>query len=223
MNENNITNKEWLDIAWKYFQQHAQQRISYFNFFVVFSTILTTGLVATFQKGFGLPYLGIAIGVIQAFLSVMFWKIDQRNKFLTKHAEEFVKSFESKTENASSMLFTSEEAKTNQQATSDKGKFFFRKQITHSKSYKIIYVFFFVWGVAGSIISSTMSKLETEMELAKIEASIHLKFNKIDSIENAIHRRDSITNLLFENLKQLALEIDSLQLISKSYKDQTSK
>ena len=30
--KSSLTEKDALDIAWKYFLQHAQQRISYFNF-----------------------------------------------------------------------------------------------------------------------------------------------------------------------------------------------
>ena len=44
-----IENKDILNTSWLYFQQHAQQRISYFNFFVAFSTLLTTGMISTFQ------------------------------------------------------------------------------------------------------------------------------------------------------------------------------
>lgn len=219
----NITDKEWLDLTWKYFQQHAQQRISYFNFFVIFSTILTTGLVSTFQKAFGVPYLGVAIGVIQVFLSFMFWKIDQRNKFLTKHAEEIIKSIESKSELGSDLVFTAEETKSAQQFELDKKANFLKRLITHGRSYEIIYFFFCAWGIAGIVISSMVSTSNGEIESTKVEASVYLKYEKVDSLKDAIHRRDSVTDLLFKNLKELSSEIDSLQMISRSYKEQPSR
>ena len=61
----NLSSKDWLNISWKYFELHAQQRIMYFNFFVVFSTILTTGLVATFQLNNNVQFIGIGLGIIQ--------------------------------------------------------------------------------------------------------------------------------------------------------------
>lgn len=221
---NAITNKEWLDLAWKYFQQHAQQRISYFNFFVIFSTILTTGLVTTFQESFDMPYLGCAIGLIQVFLSIMFWKIDQRNKFLTKHAEEVIKSYESSVDDTSlNRLFINEEIKTSEQVSLDKEKFFIRRQITHGKSYKYIYLFFLLWGVAGIIISIGAAGRPDDNMTQRIDAAVYLKYDKIDSLNNAINRRDSITNLLFENIKSLSNDIDSLRIISKSYKSEIHK
>lgn len=221
---NGITSKEWLDLAWKYFQQHAQQRISYFNFFVIFSTILTTGLVTTFQKSFEMPYLGCAIGLIQVFLSIMFWKIDQRNKFLTKHAEEVIKSYELSIDDISlNKLFASEEIKTNEQVLSDKSKFFLRRQITHGKSYKYIYLFFLLWGIAGIIISIGAANRHNDNMTQRIDASVYLKYDKIDSLKNSINRRDSITNLLFENIKSLSNDIDSLRIISRSYKSEIPK
>jgi hypothetical protein len=62
-----------------------------------------------------------------------------------------------------------------------------------------------------------------EVESTKIEAAIYLKYSKIDSLENSILRRDSITNLLFNHLKELSTEIDSLQIISKSYNEKPHK
>lgn len=217
-----ITDKEWLDLAWKYFQQHAQQRISYFNFFVIFSTILTTGLVTTYQETFGLPYFGVAIGLIQVFLSVMFWKIDQRNRFLTKHAEEVIMSYEAKNKaNIDALLFSDENTKTIEREKSEKKKFLFLRQITHGKSYKIIYSFFFLWGIVGTLISATVSIASDDEKTngkTKIEASVYLKYDRIDSLKREIYRKDSITNLLVDNLKKLSTEIDSLEIIYSSYR-----
>lgn len=57
-NNDNISKKEMLMIAWNYFQQHAQQRISYFNFFVAFSALITTGMISTFQEDYKYHIVG---------------------------------------------------------------------------------------------------------------------------------------------------------------------
>lgn len=151
-----ITDKDWLDLAWKYFQQHAQQRIAYFNFFVVFSTILTTGFVTTNQKSFEQHYLGIGVGVIQTFLSLMFYKIEERNRFLIKHSENIIKSIENKYESLgmnSYRLFTMEDEISNQIKTNQKKTFFAFRQITHGFSAKTLYFFFILIGVAELMVT----------------------------------------------------------------------
>lgn len=155
--DESIKDKEWLDLAWKYFQMHAQQRISYFNYFVIFSTILSTCLLTTFQKDFQVPFIGIFISLIQMLLSIIFWKIDGRNKFLTKHAETVIKRIEtdySGLEMNNNCLFCDEEVGTRIQKEKDKNKNIFIRQISHGKSYNIIYSIFFFLGLLGLVISS---------------------------------------------------------------------
>lgn len=153
-NQNNLTEKEWLEMAWKYFQQHAQQRISYFNFFVIFSTILTTAYVATFQNAYKMLYLGIPLGIIQAFVSIMFIKIDLRNKFLTRNAEDIIinieKDFDKTTDHRYS-IFTTEDLKSKD--IKSKKQFFLFKQWSHGKTYVILYIMFGFLGLAMSTFS----------------------------------------------------------------------
>ena len=149
--------KEWLNLSWNYFQQHAQQRISYFNFFVVFSTILTAALVSTFQSNFQAPFLGIAIGLVESFVAFIFLKIDTRNRFLTQNAENVIQRIEAdydKTGNKSYNLFTNEELETQKLKLKNKKMFFLYRHLTHGDSYKIIYITFFFIGIVmvlGSI------------------------------------------------------------------------
>jgi hypothetical protein len=74
-----VTEKEILTLSWNYFQQHAQQRLSLFNFFVVFASLMTTGLISTFQTKYEIHFIGIGVGLVLAFISFIFWKIDERN------------------------------------------------------------------------------------------------------------------------------------------------
>ena len=156
-----IKEKEVLDLAWKYFQQHAQQRIGYFNFFVVFSVLMTTGLLTTFQEKFAAHFIGIAIGLILSLISFIFWKIDERNKYLTKHGENAIKEIEKKYhfdiqfEDLNKLQIFSCEENTTCELKSTEGCLpFYRRQISHSKSFNIIFLVFFLIGIFGSIASA---------------------------------------------------------------------
>jgi len=92
--ESTIREEAVLNMAWAYFQQHANQRIGYFNFFVIFSSLMTTGLLTTFRENFRVHYIGVVIGVLQMIFSFVFWKIDDRNKFFTKNGENAIKKIE---------------------------------------------------------------------------------------------------------------------------------
>ena len=79
--------KEQREYAWSYFQLHANQRMTTFNFFVVIAALLTTGLSGTFNKDFQNPFIGIVLGAGLIVISFIFWKLDQRIRYMIKHAE----------------------------------------------------------------------------------------------------------------------------------------
>jgi hypothetical protein len=208
-------NNEWLDIAWKYFQQHAQQRISYFNFFVIFSTILTTGIVTTFQKTFGSSYLGVALGLLQAFLAFMFLKIDGRNRLLTKHSEDVIRKYESKFIDDQSLpkLFTDEETLTK----STKGI------ITHGTSYKIIYIFFLLWGLGAVGYTIWINSSQPNERQVIIDANVNLRFARIDSLEQTIRQQDSVTNVLLMSIEKISRQLDTVKIISTTYRGERNQ
>ncbi|MGE0567310.1 MAG: hypothetical protein AB7O73_05120 [Bacteroidia bacterium] len=181
-----ITDKEALDIAWKYFQQHAQQRYTYLNYFVVFSAFLTTGLVTTFQPDFRAHYIGIGLSIMQIFVAIIFWKIDQRNKFLTKHSENAIKEFESKYTFSADYsdaikIFSTEDSLSKIHNLSKKFPF---KQITHGSSFKIIFVVFFTIGVAGTTISIVAQLTNKER---KSDEKLDITIKKMDSLKVALN------------------------------------
>jgi hypothetical protein len=88
------TLRDHRDYAWDYFKVHAQQRMSLFNFFVVFSSLATTCLVATFQEKSRTHMIGIGIGILLVAISLIFWRLDNRVRFLIRHAEEALKWIE---------------------------------------------------------------------------------------------------------------------------------
>lgn len=74
--------------AWKYFEIHAGQRLSMFNFFTVFAGLISAGLGATLQGADTVAYFGIFLGMLLVLISFVFWKIDERAAVLVKHAEK---------------------------------------------------------------------------------------------------------------------------------------
>lgn len=92
--QNNLKRESLLDYAWGYFQSHATQRMSVFNFFVALAVLMTGALVGTFHKDFDSPYIGAVLGVGLMFVSFVFFKLDKRVKFLIKNAEDALSSLE---------------------------------------------------------------------------------------------------------------------------------
>jgi len=80
--------EEFRRYAWDYFQFHASQRLSTFNFFVVLAVLLTSAAMTTFQEKFFLPAAGGFLGLMLAALSFVFWRMDQRNQLLIKNGTE---------------------------------------------------------------------------------------------------------------------------------------
>lgn len=225
MNKKEITDKEWLDLAWKHFQQHAQQRILYLNYFVVFSTILSTGLISTFQNNFQMPILGIGIGFIQIFLSYIFFKIDERNKFLTKHSERKLVSIEKLYQDKYEShfdLFSSEISETEKIKELDKEKFVLNRQLSHGKAYKIIFKIFTVIGVVGVVISS-YNLIKTNNSEKKWAIRFEQQLNIIDSIKLVNSNQIITINKLQKKLEQIDSIDMKIELLSIEIKKQRGK
>lgn len=83
---------QWL--AWSYFQQHASQRVSFFNFFVVLASSMVFALTTAIAQ-FKLYQVGVVAGMALSATTFVFWKIDERNKMMTKIGEDALREFES--------------------------------------------------------------------------------------------------------------------------------
>lgn len=80
--------------AWKYFELHAGQRLTIFNFYIALCSAIAAGLVATFHKDFSHPSLRSLFGFLLVLFSFVFWKLDERVKLLIKNAEAALRFFE---------------------------------------------------------------------------------------------------------------------------------
>jgi hypothetical protein len=82
--------------AWNYFQMHAAQRLTTFNFYLALSTALTAAIFVTFQEDYQVPSVGMILSLLLVLFSFVFWKLDSRNRELISFAEEALRYFEGK-------------------------------------------------------------------------------------------------------------------------------
>lgn len=156
--EKNISTQ--YEYAWKYFSLHASQRLSTFNFYIVISTLLTTGLYATYENNLSSPSVGIVLGTFLMIISVVFKKLDSRNRQLINNAEKALKYLETliskdileNTPNNPLTLFSNEERETNEINSKlwiiAPGYIF-----SYSYCFGVIFFSFFMFGVIGVVLS----------------------------------------------------------------------
>ena len=153
----NDTPRDLKEHVWNYFQLHAGQRMSIFNFFVVMSTLLTTALATSFTGKFNYPSIGIISGIGLVVIAFIFWKLDQRIRFLIKLAETALTAIESawvnekKTADNPQALFLIERIETE---TKRRESCWWKPQTWHlkySECFGIAYIVFVIIGIIGTI------------------------------------------------------------------------
>lgn len=150
--------------AWEYFELHASQRLTTFNYYIVISTLITTGIFATFSKDYTAPSLGIAGGLLLVFFSFVFWKLDDRNKQIIKGAEAALKFFEDSSELVDSSdgpnvlkLFTRDDFVTDQRRAA-KPFWPWRKHYSYTTSFNWVFWAFAIFGLLGAAVSAYKSE-----------------------------------------------------------------
>lgn len=137
--------------AWKYFEIHANQRITIFNYFLAVSGAIAAGLATTLQGSTRFSSLGIALGVLLVLVAFIFWKLDQRVSFFIKRAEHALAEVESQFPIAEAHLFMLEPKATN--ALADAGSWWVRPW-TYGKAFRSVFVVMGVFGTSGAILSA---------------------------------------------------------------------
>jgi hypothetical protein len=157
--ESMSTIKEQRDYAWDYFQLHAGQRMSTFNYFIVLAALLTTGLAGTFVKDFKWNMVSTVLGLGLMVVSFAFWKLDQRVRFLIKHAESSLRQIEQKwTDEVArdgaffANLFCKEQTETDRNRGQQNYRFW-AWDLSYSNCFEIVYCFFGVLGLLGALAS----------------------------------------------------------------------
>ena len=75
------------DYLWKYFALHSDQRLKAFQFYITLATALI-GAAAVLLRGDGVQRWIAVFGLLLAFVSFVFWKIDERTRQMIKRAEQ---------------------------------------------------------------------------------------------------------------------------------------
>jgi hypothetical protein len=131
-----------LDHAWRYFALHAQQRISVFNFFIVLSGVLSTGIGAGFQAGRAMAPVVAILGALLALFSFVFYRLDERGSELVKLAEAALIAGETACLSEFARIIVDETKLRTSPST---------RSWTFGRSFRLI---FWVMGIAGIVSSS---------------------------------------------------------------------
>jgi hypothetical protein len=141
--------------VWDYFQLHASQRMTVFNFYIVLSSLIATGYISSSKSDSNLHSAQPALAALLCLFAFVFWKLDQRTKFLIKHAERALKYFE-RTDPVDKVarVFTQEELETNLRKVKGWHRIMFWKwQLSYSDCFNFVYFCFFTTGILGLIFS----------------------------------------------------------------------
>jgi len=140
-----------LEHAWKYFEIHAQQRLTMFNFFVAFSTIALAAIGAAIQAGESFAYFGVLMGLVVPAISFVFWQLDRRTAFLVKHGENIAVKLENELFEAGHRVFDLEPESFNARRVGS--KFGWRRMRSYRELFQMLYVVVAVIGLIGSGLS----------------------------------------------------------------------
>jgi hypothetical protein len=147
----NSTREVMLEHTWRYFELHANQRMSVFNFFLVMSGALAAGIAASLQGSPNLAAVGVVLGVLLSLVSFVFWKLDQRVSFLIKHAETALAEMESSLLTERARLFSLEPMST--AAAGSKSNLWVRHW-SYGESFRVIFAVMAVFGVCSALLSA---------------------------------------------------------------------
>jgi len=140
--------------VWNYFQMHAAQRMSVFNFFLVISALVAAGLAAALQGSVRFAAFGIPLGLLLVLIAFVFWKLDQRTSHLIKHAEQALKELEHTFPGAAFHLFLTEPTKTMDAVRTGN---WWTRPWTYGKSFRLVFGVMAVAGSVGSAIAAARS------------------------------------------------------------------
>ena len=142
--------------AWNYFNIHASQRMSVFNFYLVLVGLLTAGLVKTFDTGFPYPRLGCALGVVLILVSLVFWRLDQRTSFLVKLSESALITLEGQfdaTNPRTGTDFREVRIFAEEKRTTDQTRRWYLLT-TYGLCFKMMFTIFAALGLVGAVLAA---------------------------------------------------------------------
>ena len=147
--------KEARDYAWEHFKLHATQRFTTFNFFIVLSVLMTTGLATALSKDFQFPELAFYLSMLLVVISFVFWKLDQRARQLLEVSKDALKELENAAGEELQFwaLFRVEVIRTNKRKAESHLLAPHRWHLTYLHCFGVIYALFGILGAIGLYIS----------------------------------------------------------------------
>jgi hypothetical protein len=148
-----MDNNEIYKRAWEYFTQHANQRISMMNFYIIIELAILAGLVAAIGAiDIHNPIINV-MGFSMIFFSVVFALLDSRSKEFVDVSANAIKEIERSEETDTNVkLFTQEAISTKTR----RKKNIFNGLKSFTFLLRVIFVFFGVMGflvpILGKII-----------------------------------------------------------------------
>lgn len=130
---------------WKYFELHAQQRMTVFNFYIAITGLLAAGIGVTLQQGGKYVLFTSLMGVFVVFISFIFWKLDQRVSILIKNAEMALQDLECQFSNEKLRIITEDNS-------SNLLNLGIRSSWTYGKCFRISFV---IVGLMGVLLAIT--------------------------------------------------------------------
>lgn len=138
--ESNEAYKVSLENSWRFFQLHAQQRMTVFNFYLIISGLVAAGLSACVIQMGKLYLVAGYLGLFLSFVSFIFWKLDQRVSLMIKVSEESIMYIEKKLNLPVECIFKEQPENLN-------GSFFYvRSPWSYGRCFRLS---FFVVGMIG--------------------------------------------------------------------------
>lgn len=104
----NTNNEIVFEHLWKYFEIHAQQRMTVFNYYIVIAGATLTGIGFCLQQGVDYNYVASFLGFFLMLSSFLFWKLDERVSTLIKEVESALIEFESEMGSDKYSIFTND-------------------------------------------------------------------------------------------------------------------
>lgn len=143
--QNNAFNyKEWLDLYWKYFQLHSEQRIKMVQFYLSLIVVLFGALFTLHSMEIRIVTAEVVVSIGIGVISLVFACLDHRTSMLIKDVENALKKLEAMTfpgrEDMPLKLFTYSEQ-------NDRGRIYFSysKCIRFSESAISVLGFVLAW------------------------------------------------------------------------------
>lgn len=129
-----------LENAWRFFQLHAQQRMTVFNFYLIITGLVAAGLGACVIQMEKLSLVSGVLGLFLSFVSFIFWKLDQRVSLMIKASEKSIIDIEKKLALPVESIFTETPGVLNN------SYFYIRSPWTYGRCFRVS---FFVVGMVG--------------------------------------------------------------------------